>query len=250
MLNHGALARQNGALANMNPSSELISEFKVTQFNNNAEFSQLADVTIITKSGSNRLRGSLFEYLQNSALDATTWNFDTKAHKAYNTFGGSFSGPVTIPHVYNGRDKTFFFADYEGNRRRFATPLVLSVPTAGMRSGDLANLPGGNAIDPLTGAAFPGNKIPVSRINPVSQSLLNNYLPLPNSGNGIDTNGNLRLQSSTPANINGYDLRLDHSLTAKQQIYGRWSWKNVDTTATNGLLQRAHQHPLDTKRLR
>ncbi|MCU1259368.1 MAG: hypothetical protein JWO80_2253, partial [Bryobacterales bacterium] len=228
--------RQNGALGNMNPSSELISELKVTQFNNNAEFSQLADVTIITKSGTNGLHGSAFEYLQNSALDATTWNFDTKAHKAYNTFGGSLSGPVEIPHLYKGKDKTFFFADYEGNRRRFATPLVLSVPTADMRSGNLASLPGGNAIDPLTGAAFPGNKIPVSRLNPVSQSLLNNYLPLPNSGNGIDTNGNYRLQSSTPANLNGYDIRMDHYLTAKQQIYGRWSWKNVDTTATNGLL--------------
>ena len=62
--------RQNGALNNMNPSSELISEFKVTQFNNNAEFSQMADVTIITKSGSKNFHGSVFEYLQNSALDA------------------------------------------------------------------------------------------------------------------------------------------------------------------------------------
>ncbi|WP_051978342.1 hypothetical protein [Edaphobacter aggregans] len=134
--------RQNGALNNMNPSSELISELKVTQFNNNAEFSQMADVTIITKSGKKDFHGSAFEYLQNSALDATTWGFDNKAHKAYNTFGGSFSGPLRLPHVKAGEDKTFFFADYEGNRRRFTTPLVLSVPTAAMRSGDLTNLPG------------------------------------------------------------------------------------------------------------
>ena len=63
--------RQNGALANMNPSSELISEFKVSQFNNNAEFAQLGDVTIATKSGSDHFHGSLFEYMQNSVLDAT-----------------------------------------------------------------------------------------------------------------------------------------------------------------------------------
>jgi Carboxypeptidase regulatory-like domain len=228
--------RQNGALGNMNPSSELIGEMKVTQFNNNAEFSQLADVTIITKSGSNRLRGSLFEYLQNSALDAKTWNFDEKAHKSYNTFGGSLSGPVVIPHLYNGKDKTFFFADYEGNRRSFATPQVLSTPTAVMRTGDLTTVPGGASIDPQTGAPFPGNKIPASRLSSVSQSLLNNYVPLPNTGNGIDTNGNYQVQSSTPANINGYDVRIDQNLSSKQQIYGRWSWKNVDTTATNGLL--------------
>ncbi len=65
--------RQNGALGNMNPSSELISEFKVTQFNNNAEFSQLGDVTISTKSGTERFHGSAFEYFQNSALDAAVW---------------------------------------------------------------------------------------------------------------------------------------------------------------------------------
>ncbi|MEG9437351.1 hypothetical protein JAO29_14430 [Edaphobacter sp. HDX4] len=105
--------RQNGALANMNPSSELISEMKVTQFNNNAEFSQMADVTIITKSGTNRFHGSAFEYLQNSAFDATTWGFDVKPHKAYNTFGGSFSGPVRLPHIHPTTDRTFFFADYE-----------------------------------------------------------------------------------------------------------------------------------------
>lgn len=228
--------RQNGALGNMNPSSELISELKVTQFNNNAEFSQLADVTIITKNGTNRFHGSAFEYMQNSAFDAIPYGFDSKAHKAYNTFGGSFSGPVQIPHLYHGKDRTFFFADYEGNRRRFTTPEVLSAPTPAMRSGDLNNLPGGAAVDPTTGAPFPGNQIPRSQLNPVSQSLFSNYLPLPNFGNGIDTNGNYRWQAPTPASINGYDVRIDHNLNDKQQLFGRFSWKNVDTTAVNGLL--------------
>ncbi|HLX43099.1 MAG TPA: carboxypeptidase regulatory-like domain-containing protein [Bryobacteraceae bacterium] len=228
--------RQNGALGNMNPSSELISEMKVTEFNNNAEFSQLADVTIITKSGANTFHGSAFEYLQNSALDATTWGFDSKAQKAFNTFGGSFSGPVEIPHLYKRKDKTFFFADYEGNRRRFTTPEVLSVPTAAVRAGDLTNLPGGSAVDPTTGAPFPGNQIPKPQLNSVGQSLLNNYIPLPNFGNGVDTSGNYRVQAPTPANINGYDIRIDHNISDKQQIYGRWSWKNVDTSGVNGLL--------------
>jgi hypothetical protein len=74
--------RQNGALGNMNPSSELISEFKVTQFNNNAEFAQLGDVTISTKSGSEQFHGSAFEYLQNDAFDAEVWNSGDKPHKA------------------------------------------------------------------------------------------------------------------------------------------------------------------------
>jgi hypothetical protein len=234
--------RQNGALGNMNPSSELISEFKVTQFNNNAEFSQVGDVTITTKSGANQVHGSAFEYLQNSTLDATPYGFDSKAHKAFNTFGGSISGPVVIPHLYKGTDKTFFFADYEGNRRRFATPQQFSVPTADMRNGNLANLPGNATIDPTTGKAYPGNRIPSSQINPVSRALLNAYLPLPNFGSETDTNANYRRQQSTPANINGYDIRIDHMINAKQQIYGRWSWKNVDTTAPNQILPSDSDH--------
>ena len=240
--------RQNGALGNMNPSSELISELKVTQFNNNAEFSQLADVTIITKSGTNNFHGSAFEYLQNSALDATTYGFGSKAHKAYNTFGGSFSGPLDIPHLYKGKDRTFFFVDYEGNRRRFTTPEVLSVPSDSMRKGNLTNLPGGAVVDPTTSAPFPGNQIPASRLNPVSQSLLKNYLPSANFGDGADTNGNYRLQSPTPANLDGYDVRVDQNLSAKQQLYGRWSWKNVDTTAVNPLLP-TEQHAESNRNL-
>jgi hypothetical protein len=75
--------RQNGALGNMNPSSELISEFKVTQFNNNAEFAQLGDLTISTKSGGDQFHGSAFEYLQNSAFDAEVWNSGDKPNKTY-----------------------------------------------------------------------------------------------------------------------------------------------------------------------
>ncbi len=234
--------RQNGALANMNPSSELISEFKVTQFNNNAEFGQVGDVTITTKSGGNQFHGSLFEYFQNSALDATTYGFDSKAHKNFNTFGGSLSGPVTIPHVYKGKDKTFFFADFEGNRRRFATPQQFSVPTQAMRRGDLTGLPGGAVVDPTTGQAFANNTIPSTRINPVATSLFNNYVPLPNFGNGSDTNANYRRQQPTPADINGYDVRIDQVINNKQQLYGRWSWKNVNTTVPNALLPSDSDH--------
>jgi hypothetical protein len=130
--------RQNGALGNMNPSSELISEFKVAQFNNNAEFSQLGDITITTKSGAQQYHGSAFEYLQNSALDATTLGFDSKPHKAFNTFGGSFSGPLRIPRLMKGASRTFFFVDFEANRRRYTTPEQWSVPTSAMRAGNLS----------------------------------------------------------------------------------------------------------------
>ena len=94
--------RQNGALANMNPSSELISEFKVSQFNNNAEFSQLGDVTIATKSGGEHFHGSLFEYMQNSVLDATPYGLGVKPHKGVQHFWGKPRRPTTDSGVDEG----------------------------------------------------------------------------------------------------------------------------------------------------
>src|SRR5580658_9456816 len=233
----------NGSLVNAYPSSEGLAELKVTSFNNSAEFAQVADVTFITKSGTNQIHGSLFEYLQNDALDATILNFTSKAPKRFNTFGGSLGGPVTIPHLYSGRDKTFFFIDYEGNRRRTSVPEQYLVPTQAQRNGDISALP---IVDPNTGlptnvltnpgsgAPFPNNAIPKSMLNQVSQNLLN-YYPLPNvysSGSGF----NYETLQSTPANTNGFDVRLDHYITSNQQVYARFSWKNLNSDTANPLL--------------
>src|ERR1700722_2992098 len=130
-----ANVRQNGALQDAYPSAEGISEMKVTGFNNNAEFAQIGDVTFVTKSGTDQWHGSLFEYFQNSVLDANILNFSTKAPKTFNTFGGSLGGPVIVPKLYNGKDKTFFFVDYEGNRKTLSSPQQLLVPTQAERNG-------------------------------------------------------------------------------------------------------------------
>jgi hypothetical protein len=235
--------RQNGALGNMNPSSELISEFKVTEFNNNAEFAQLGDVTITTKSGTGHYHGSLFEYMQNSVLDANTFGFDTKPHKAFNTFGGSFGGPLEIPGKKHGTPHTFFFADYEGNRRRTATPQEFLVPTQDMRAGDLSGLTSTPIIDPQTGLPFAGNRIPTTRISSVATNLLRLYIPAAHST--TNPNFNLSRQVSTPSNTDGYDIRIDRTLTDKQSIYGRWSWKNVNGTVPNVLLPSEQDHEND-----
>jgi hypothetical protein len=227
--------RANGALANLNPSSELIRELKVTSYNNNAEFSQVGDVTIMTKSGTNSYHGSLFEYLQHDALDAKIYGFDLKPSKAFNTFGGSLGGPVRLGRLYDGHSRTFFFADVEANRRRTSTPKQLSVPTAAMRDGDLSGLTSTAIIDPRTSAPFPGNRIPADRISAVSRRLLDGYYPLP-TASGADTNANLRQLISTPSDTNGYDVRIDHTFSPQRQIYGRWSAKNLETTAANTLL--------------
>jgi hypothetical protein len=225
----------NGSLQNAYPSSEGLAELKVTAFNNSAEFSQVADITFITKSGTNQFHGSLFEYLQNDVLDATILNFTSKAPKRFNTFGGSLGGPVTIPHLYSGKDKTFFYVDYEGNRRRTATPEQYLVPTLAERNGDLNGLPivspttgqpTNVAINPTNGTPFPNNTIPASLLNPVSLKLLNGYYPLPNvSGSG--SGYNYETLQPIPSNTNGFDARLDHYITSNQQVYARFSWKNL-----------------------
>jgi hypothetical protein len=230
-----ASVRSNGALLDAYPSSEGIQEMKVTAFNNNAEFSQIGDVTFITKSGTNQLHGSLFEYLQNDALDATIYNFPLKAPKRYNTFGGSVGGPVTIPKLYNGKDKTFFFLDYEGNRKRTSVPQQLLVPTQAERSGNLSALVAaygsGPVTNPFTSQAYANNTIPAGAcqgcINPTAQALLN-YYPLPNANlNVLNPSYNYQTLAPIPANTDGWDLRVDRMISSKQQVYARFSWKDV-----------------------
>jgi hypothetical protein len=141
----------------------------------------VGDVTFTTKGGTNTFHGSLFEYLQNDALDATVLNFSFKAPKRFNTFGGSLGGPLSIPKLYDEHNRTFFFADYEGNRKRTSQPEQYLVPTAAERNGNLTGLlsPDQTLLDPTTGQPFPNNTIPISRLNPSSLALLNSYYPLP-----------------------------------------------------------------------
>ncbi len=218
-----ANARSNGALQDAYPSQEGISALKVTAFNNSAEFSQVGDVTFVTKSGSNNYHGSLFEYLQNDALDASPYGFSGKAPKRFNTFGGSIGGPIVVPHLYDGHQRTFFFTTYEGNRRRLSTAQQLLVPTSTQRNGnDLAD-PNGQPIAPIAPAT----------ISRTAQALLA-YYPLPNVAG--QSNYNYEHFQSTPATTDGADLRLDHTINTKQSIYARFSRKNITENFANSLL--------------
>jgi len=237
----------NGALKNAYPSMENIAEVKATDFNNSAEFAQVGDVTFTTKGGSNSYHGSLFEYLQNDALDADAYGFGSKAPKRYDDFGGSLGGPVNIPRFYNGHDKTFFFLDYEGNRRSTSYPEYLLVPTVAQRQGNLTGLPVANAsgalANPLpagytcSGAQFTNNTIPTQCINPTALTLLNSYYPLPTPGlNGATLGYNYQALVPIPGNSNGLDFRVDQNIGSKQQVYARFSWKNLLTNSWNQLL--------------
>jgi hypothetical protein len=240
--------------SNPYPSSEGISEMKVTAFNNNAEFSQVADVTFATKAGTDQYHGSTFEYLQNDALNAKVWNFPEKAPERFNTFGGSLGGPLTVPHLYHGRDRTFFFLDYEGNRKSTSAAEQYTVPTAADRAGNLSDLAStipvdtanpncpktaGCLINPATGSLSTGEPFPNYQITtPLNQSaltLLNDYYPLPNATN---LSGGLNYQTLVPipSSSDAVDLRIDQNISQKQQVFARYNWKNLNVDTVNELL--------------
>ncbi len=216
----------NSPATNMYPSTEMLAEFKVSAINNNAELESSADVTVTTKGGGNAFHGSAFEYLQNRALDATAYGSNEKPAKVWNDFGASFSGPVIIPKLYNGHNKTFFFMDYEGNRKPGSQLVIDNVPTAAMVGGNLNGVPGPPAINPFTNAPFPNNQIPSSLLNPVAQKLLATYYPAPNYDSG-STTGNYRTLERLANQTDGYDIRIDQYIGTRNQLFGRWSWKNL-----------------------
>ena len=218
-----ANVRQNGALQDAYPSQEGIAAVKVTSFNNSAEFSQVGDVTFTTKNGTNNYHGSAFEYLQNQALDAIPYGFSSKSPKKFNTFGFSLNGPVTIPRLYNGHNRTFFFVDYEGNRRSTAVAQQFEVPTQAERNGDLSgfNAPGEAPLAPIT------------TISPTAKALLT-YIPLPNVSG--QSGFNYENFQTTPARTDGADVRIDQTISSKQSAYARFSRKNITSDFANPFL--------------
>jgi hypothetical protein len=218
-----ANVRSNGALQDAYPSQEGIAGVKVAASNNNAEFSQSGDITFTTKSGTSSYHGSLFEYLQNDALDATPYGFSSKNPKHFNTFGGSLGGPVILPHVYSGKNRSFFFLDYEANRRSTAIAEQYLVPTADERNADPAALAALGITQPIT-------------VSATAKALLA-YYPLPNvNQTATDASYNYETFQRTPARTDGADLRLDQTINPKQSMYARFSRKNITSNFANPLL--------------
>lgn len=241
---------RNGPTPEMFPSTEDIAEVKVTSQVSPAEYGQIGDITFTTKSGTNQFHGSLFEYLQNDATNATPRFANGKPKLDANTFGGSLGGPVWIPKLFNGKDHTFFFFDWESNRQHSENAIVNNLPTTEMRSGDLSSLcsnynasglcsdPGGTQlVNPLTGVPFPNNQIPSNLITAVSTNVLKTLYPLPNlpTSNPTDIVNDFSHNFPAPVSVDLYDIRVDQNLTKKQSMFVRWSAKNLSDTVPEKL---------------
>jgi hypothetical protein len=212
------------------PNPDALQEFSVQTNNFSAEFGRQSGgiVNAVTKSGTNEYHGTLFEYVRNNALNAANF-FAPIVNGAKltdglkrNQFGGTWGGPASIPKLYNGKDRTFFFFAYQGTLKR-QTPITTSVvvPTPAQRTGDFSGLLPGKAIrDPLANAPYPGNIIPASQFNPISKYIIDNALPLPTSGNKVF------VAIPQPTDDHQVTARGDHSFSDRDRLSGRYfkSW--------------------------
>ncbi len=232
----------NNPIQNALPSGEAIAELRVEGVLDNAEFGQPGQVTVITKSGTNHLHGSAFWYFQNSAFNAIPYGDLKKPHVVGNDFGGSGGGPVMIPRLYNGHNRTFFFADYEGFRLPKSTGAQYSVPTAQMKQGNFSQVAGVQPLtDPFTGKTYPNYTVP---INPVSQKFLQ-FFPNPNTGNTNSyTPGEINyiVNQNTAYNSNQFDLRGDQYFGQRALVFARFTWKNISSNQPEPLLVPEGQH--------
>jgi hypothetical protein len=232
------------------PSVDAVQEFKVMTSTYDAQYGHTGGgaINISLKSGTNSFHGSGYEYLKRAQFNAAT--FSDNAHgnpspaSGLDQYGFTIGGPVHIPKVYRGRDKTFFFFAWEKYHedQEYPSEKVASVPTQAQRQGDFSATRdnAGRLItiyDPLSGrfegtrwvrTAFAGNRVPADRMNSVGSKIASLY-PLPNttSSGSTDWQNNF-FWGSNVANFNFTNvmLRLDHNFSERQRVYARWSWSD------------------------
>ncbi len=234
----------------INPNVDSVQEFKVQSSAMSAEFGFTLGgvVNLVTKSGTNQYHGSLYEYFRNDALDANSWTNNrvsrAKPPLRYNQYGGAIGGPIRLPGLkvlpgYDGRDRSFFFYNYEGYQFITNSSGFLTMPTQAFRNGDFSQLKNaaGTVIkvyDPATTRAnpsgngflrdqFPGNIIPANRIDAVSKNILAFY-PLPNRtpDNLINLQNNYFGAVSNKRNLNNHTMRFDHQVTTTNNFSARY----------------------------
>ncbi|HEY9126734.1 MAG TPA: carboxypeptidase-like regulatory domain-containing protein, partial [Acidobacteriaceae bacterium] len=224
----------SGPINEMFPSFNSIEEIRVSESNNNAEFSGVADITTVSKAGTNQYHGGVFENHENTAFNAGDPFTGAKPKIIMNDFGGTLGGPIRIPHFYNGRDKSFFFISYEGLRLPRETPLISSVPTDAMRAGNVQDYLTQQYCTPPTvssacytdengNAAYPvynpdGTPITDETAVPVDATaakLLTYLFPRQNYGGASTYANNYRVNFPAPISTNQGDVRIDQTLTSK-----------------------------------
>jgi hypothetical protein len=245
-------------------SQDAIQEFKVESGSYPAEFGFSANqINLVSKSGTNSIHGTVFEFNRNDKFDAspfpTAADFQAGVHTSnpklrQNQFGFVAAGPVYIPKLYDGRNKTFWMANYEGWRIINGTIEKASVPNPAALGGDFSaeNLPAYGStdcatnlksnlnclpVDPLTGQPFPGNKIPTSRITSrlANTAIAAGFWPTPNAGTANAAPGTVNFVKSVglPLTTNQQTYRLDQTLGKFGLIFGRYTYSTYQNSSLN-----------------
>jgi len=255
-----ARADSGSAFDQTAPSVEALDEFKVTTSTVPSDFGRTSGgvESFTTKSGTNKFHGAAFDLFRNEALNANNW-FNNLQHLPRNVdkkndYGGTFSGPVWIPKLYNGRDKSFFFFSWEQYRQSQGTTSTTTVPTLNERAGNFAsliNLANPQGINPCDGStiyqgqifdpsttktvggqncrtAFPNNQVPISA---VAQNILN-FIPKPTTANQNQYQQNFVFQANTPILDTTWTVRADHSFSAYDKLYFSFTKRNQDAYNT------------------
>ena len=237
------------------PSIDAIQEFKVLTFNYSAEYGTRAGPTVLvtTKSGTNNFHGSVFEFFRNTKLDARSFFAASREQFNLNQFGGALGGPIR-------KDKTFFFADYQGKRQRHGIPFIGTIPTPNMKNGDFTNdpfltglltnpyatggdpknfqcVPGTTTPEPINShggqaAGTACNIIPAALFDPVGKRLIDLYPDASNTFNALGTNyANVPVRS---LNENEFDVRVDHNFSPKDSVFARFSYDQATSFIPGG----------------
>lgn len=238
---------------NINPNVDSVQEFKVQTNTMSAEygFTLGGVVNLVTKAGTNAYHGTLYEFFRNNVLDANSWANNRAARPIqplrYNQYGGSIGGPIRLPKKvfgplgYDGRDRSFFFYNYEGYQFVTNASGFYTMPTEAFRNGDFSKLADATGkpiliYDPATTRAnpsgngflrdpFPGNIIPANRIDIVSKNILKFY-PLPNRtpDNAFTNLNNYFGAVSNKRTLSNHTSRVDHRFSEKNNFTARYSY--------------------------
>jgi outer membrane receptor protein involved in Fe transport len=211
------------------PSVDAIQEFKMITSGFSAEYGRFAGgvLSVATKSGANRVHGSIYEFLRNSALNARNFFDAGKSKVIQNQFGATVSGPVFIPKVYNGHDRTFFLVSWESLRQISGSTQLGIVPQPQMLQGNFSSAVDAfgkpeTIIDPLAkNVPFAGNQIPLTRLDPVALNIAAFY-PKPNLTGGAN---NYLAQGDSTASFNNYAIKVDHMIGNNDRLSLSTFWK-------------------------
>jgi hypothetical protein len=245
-------------ITNFVPSIEAIEEFKIQTNAFTAEygFGGGANVQITMKSGTNNLHGTFFDFVRNDIFDAENYflNFERSANLARlkkdplrrNQFGFVLSGPVMLPKIYNGRNKTFWAFNMEHRLDRITSVQNANFGLPSFRRGDFSELlnptpiAGSTALrtptiiyDVYTGVPFPNNVLPASRLHPGALKILNDYVPTPQFRQPDPFDFNATAGIPQPTNVHTYFARVDHTFSDSDRVFGRLAWDRSNRTNNN-----------------